>query len=77
MTMNFKTASIIRIDEPDFGCEGREDGVKAMSRIFMESEDGEKFTVEVEEKRLWKMELDEGMMVHVVRTLDGKTIIQK
>lgn len=39
---NVPVYRVVRIDEPDFGCEGRPDGAEPMAKVYLESEDGEK-----------------------------------
>lgn len=55
--------TIIRIDEPDFGCEGRPEGQPAMDTIILRGEAGQEFTVQMEETRVWELDLDEGKKV--------------
>lgn len=52
--------TIIRIDEPDFGCEGRPEEQPAMDTIILRGEAGQEFTVQMEETRVWEFDLDEG-----------------
>lgn len=59
-------AKIMRIDEPDFGCEGRPDGEPAKDILYLqELVTGEELTVTMEERLLWESGLDEGMIVQV------------
>lgn len=52
--------TIVRIDEPDFGCEGRPEGRPAMDTIVLRGETGLEFTVKMEETRVCELGLDEG-----------------
>ena len=44
-----KQYRILRIDEPDFGCEGRDDGEAAYDEITLVNEQGETCLVRMEE----------------------------
>ena len=57
-----KQYRILRIDEPDFGCEGRDDGEAAYDEITLVNEQGETCLVRMEEQQVWNMGLDEGML---------------
>lgn len=63
-----KQYRILRIDEPDFGCEGRDDGEAAYDEITLVNEQGETCLVRMEEQQVWNMGLDEGMLVWVGKT---------
>ena len=60
-----KQYRILRIDEPDFGCEGRDDGEAAYDEITLVNEQGETCLVRMEEQQVWNMGLDEEMLVWV------------
>lgn len=60
-----KQYRILRIDEPDFGCEGRDDGEVAYDEITLVNEQGETCLVRMEEQQVWNMGLDEGMLAWV------------
>ena len=60
-----KQYRILRIDEPDFGCEGRDDGEAAYDKITLVNEQGETCLVRMEEQQVWSMGLDEGMLAWV------------
>lgn len=51
---------ITRIDEPDFGCEGRPDGKPAMAAVFLEDEQGKEIVIAYEDAQLYMRHLDEG-----------------
>lgn len=55
-----KIYKIIRIDEPDFGCEGRPDGQPAMDKVRLVDERGQELIIEVPDALLYQFELDEG-----------------
>lgn len=55
--------TIVRIDEPDFGCEGRPEGKPVMDTIVLCDEPGQEFAVQIEETRVWELGLDEGRNV--------------
>lgn len=63
-----KQYRILRIDEPDFGCEGRDDGEAAYDEITLVNEQGETCLVRMEEQQVWNMGLDEGMLAWVGKT---------
>lgn len=76
--MTCKAANIIRIEEPDFGCEGRPEGQTILDRILLETvEDGQQVELEVEEDCLLRMGLDQGMQVNLLIHTDGTAMIQK
>jgi hypothetical protein len=52
--------TIIRIDEPDFGCEGRPDGAVAVDLVWLRKENGEELVVSQEDKMLYERNLNEG-----------------
>ena len=60
--------TIVRIEEPDFGCEGRGENEAITDKVFLKDEDGTISSVDMEEKLVWQRGLDEGMQV----SLDGK-----
>ena len=53
-----KQYRILRIDEPDFGCEGRDDGEAVYDEITLVNEQGETCLVRMEEQQVWNMGLD-------------------
>lgn len=54
---------IVRIDETDFGCEGRPDGMPVMDKIYLRDVSGEECVIQMEELLVWQRGLDEGMLV--------------
>lgn len=76
--MIYKVANIVRIEEPDFGCEGRPENEQVTSKILLETlEDREQVVLDVAEKCLWQMGLNEGMQVNLLIGDDGTAMIQK
>ena len=76
--MIYKVANIVRIEEPDFGCEGRPENEPVTSKILLETlEDREQVVLDVAEKCLWQMGLNEGMQVNLLIGDDGTAMIQK
>ena len=53
-----KRYKIVRIDEADYGCEGRPDGEEAMDSVWLEDENGERQIVRASDRML-----DEGSLV--------------
>lgn len=76
--MIYKVANIVRIEEPDFGCEGRPENEQVTSKILLETlGDREQVVLDVAEKCLWQMGLNEGMQVNLLISDDGTAMIQK
>lgn len=57
MTEKYK---IIRIDEPDFGCEGLPDGEVLKDDVLVEDTDGNRKTIKIGDALLYTLNLDEG-----------------
>ncbi|MBQ3692769.1 MAG: hypothetical protein II931_05565 [Clostridia bacterium] len=57
---NIKKYKIIRIDEPDFGCEGLPDGETLKDDVLVEDEQGERSVIKIGDALLYMLELDEG-----------------
>lgn len=55
--------TILEIDEPDFGCEGLPDGTEPMCRVTLQSENGEKRTVQLADALLYAQEWDVGSVI--------------
>ena len=49
---------IIRIDEDDFGCEGRQEGQEPMVRVVLEADTGETMIVMMEDALMYTRKLD-------------------
>lgn len=57
---------IMRIDEPDFGCEGRPDGVELMAKVtLLKLKTEEEIQMEIPDAELYRKEIDEGCEVAV------------
>ena len=61
-----------RIEELDFGCEGRPEGMKDMVRVILKGDNGEKESMKVEDNWLYAHEIDEGSRVKLER--EGKLV---
>lgn len=48
-----------RIDEPDFGCEGRPEGKPAMDKVWLEAKNKEIIVIEVEDEKLYALDINE------------------
>lgn len=56
-----KIVIVKRIEEPDFGCEGRPDGMPLMDRVLVEEvPDGAEYWLEMEDSLLWQQNVREG-----------------
>ncbi|MDO5389025.1 MAG: hypothetical protein Q4F63_07305 [Clostridia bacterium] len=51
------------IDEPDFGCEGVPDDKVITDKAVFVNEDGEEEVLNVPEKYVWELKIDEGMYI--------------
>lgn len=61
---------IVRIEEPDFGCEGRMDGQPVMDRVVLREESGQEIVREMADYLLYERDLNEGDAVMIDE--DGK-----
>lgn len=61
--MKMSHYKITRIDEADYGCEGRPEGEEAMDSVWLEDENGEVHIVKVADALLYERHLDEGSLV--------------
>ena len=51
-----ETFNVLRIDEPDFGCEGRPDGMAVKDNVLLKSNyTGEEMTVREKDARLYEL----------------------
>ena len=48
-----------RIDEPDFGCEGRPEGKPAMDKVWLEDENQHTIVIEIEDEKLYALYINE------------------
>lgn len=55
---------VTRIDEPDFGCEGRPDGVEPLAKVYLTNlKSKEERQVNVADAELYRKQIDEGSKV--------------
>ncbi len=64
--------TVERIEELDFGCEGRPEGMKDMVRVILKGDNGEEESMKVEDDWLYANEIDEGSRVKLDR--EGKLV---
>lgn len=64
--------TVERIEELDFGCEGRPEGMKNMVRVILKGDNGEEESMKVEDDWLYANEIDEGSRVKLDR--EGKLV---
>lgn len=57
--------TVERIEELDFGCEGRPEGMKDMVRVILQGDNGEEESIKVEDDWLYAHEIDEGDRVEL------------
>lgn len=58
------TYYVTRIEEPDFGCEGRPEGQEVKDKVFLKEETtGKETIVFMEDKLLYDRDIDEGSKV--------------
>lgn len=57
--------TVERIEELDFGCEGRPEGMKDMFRVILQGDNGEEESIKVEDDWLYAHEIDEGDRVEL------------
>lgn len=55
-----KKYTIMRIDEPDFGCEGIPDGKELVDIVHLKDSLGNKTVIEAEDRLLYELNLNEG-----------------
>lgn len=68
------TYYVTRIEEPDFGCEGRPEGQEIKDKVFLKEEtSGEETIIFMEDKLLYERGIDEGMKV----VIDNEGRLQK
>lgn len=65
-----ETYCVLRIDEPDFGCEGRPDGIEVKDNVLLRSNyTGEERTIWQKDASLYEMDINEGDEVFL---MDGE-----
>ena len=57
--------TVERIEDLDFGCEGRPEGMKDMVRVILQGDNGEEESIKVEDDWLYAHEIDEGDRVEL------------
>ena len=57
--------TVERIEELDFGCEGRPEGMKDMVRVILQGDNGEEESIKVEDDWLYAHEIDEADRVEL------------
>ena len=69
-----ETYTVLRIDEPDFGCEGRPEGMEPVDRVLLKKgSNGEEIFVKEREALLYEMDINAGDEVFLIEG-DLKTI---
>lgn len=62
-----ETFNVLRIDEPDFGCEGRPDRMAVKDNVLLKSNyTGEEMTVREKDARLYELDINEGDQVFLI-----------
>ena len=62
-----ETFNVLRIDEPDFGCEGRPDGMEVKDNVLLKSNyTGQEMTVQEKDARLYELDINEGDKVFLM-----------
>ena len=61
---------IIKINEPDFGCEGLPDGAVRMDEVYLQDARGGTSIVQISDAFLYEMQMDEGDYI----TMDAQNI---
>ena len=62
-----ETFNVLRIDEPDFGCEGRPDEMEVKDNVLLKSNyTGQEMTVQEKDARLYELDINEGDKVFLI-----------
>ena len=61
-----ETYTVLRIEEPDFGCEGRPEGVEPVDRVLLKKRSGEEVFIREKDALLYEMDINEGDNVCLV-----------
>lgn len=61
-----ETYTVLRIEEPDFGCEGRPDGEEPVDRVLLKKSSGEEFFIKEKDALLYEMDINEGDDVYLI-----------
>lgn len=70
-----KKYTIIRIYEPDFGCEGLPDGDVLKDDVVVKDESGNVITMQIPDAMLYSIDIDEGDTFFICD--DGKIVKEK
>lgn len=62
-----ETYTVLRIEEPDFGCEGRPEGYEPVDRVLLKrGSNGEELFIKEKDALLYEMDINEGDEVFLV-----------
>lgn len=62
-----ETYTVLRIEEPDFGCEGRPEGQEPTDKVLLKkSSNGEELFVKEKDALLYEMDINEGDEVFLI-----------
>lgn len=61
--MDHEKYIVLRIDDPDFGCEGVPDGCLPSASVVLVNEKGDQFIVRQDDEMLYQRKIDEGCTV--------------
>ncbi len=57
---------IKRIDDPDFGCEGIQEGQTAMAIVYLTDENGQNSSISISDELLYRKDIREGDTVELI-----------
>ena len=66
---------IIRIEEPDFGCEGRMEGQEIMDTVVLREESGQEIVKQMEDSLLYERDLNEGDAVMIEKNGNLRSVV--
>ena len=66
---------IIRIEEPDFGCEGRMEGQAIMDTVVLQEESGQEIVKQMEDSLLYERDLNEGDAVMIEKNGNLRSVV--
>ena len=58
--------TVLRIEEPDFGCEGRPEGEEPVDRVLLKKHNGEEVFIREKDALLYEMDINEGDDVYLI-----------
>ena len=61
-----ETYTVLRIEEPDFGCEGRSEGEEPVDRVLLKKHSGEELFIKEKDALLYEMDINEGDDVYLI-----------